>query len=172
MRSVTQNTPAQSNDAPRHAASNSAGMMTEVEREGFLISADPARLDLDAIERLLRTSYWAADRPRDAIERSVRNSLCFGLYDLRNGRQIGFTRAVTDYATFAWLCDVIVDEAYRSRGLGKWMLETIFSDPGLASIGRWILATLDAEKLYARYGFSSLARADRWMERILSKTDC
>jgi GNAT superfamily N-acetyltransferase len=147
-------------------------MTTEVEREGFLISTDPARLDLDAIERLLRSSYWAADRPRDAIECAVRNSLCFGLYDLQNGRQIGFTRAVTDYATFAWLCDVIVDEAYRSRGLGKWMMETIFSDPALGSIGRWILATLDAEKLYARYGFSSLARAERWMERILSKNDC
>jgi GNAT superfamily N-acetyltransferase len=150
----------------------SAAMMTELEREGFLISTDPARLDLDAIERLLRSSYWAADRPRDAIERSVRNSLCFGLYDLRNGNQIGLTRAVTDYATFAWLCDVIVDEAYRSRGLGKWMMETIFSEPELGSIGRWILATLDAEKLYARYGFASLARAERWMERILSRTDC
>jgi GNAT superfamily N-acetyltransferase len=150
----------------------SAAMVTEIERDGFLISTDPARLNLDAIERLLRSSYWAADRPRDAIERSVRNSLCFGLYDLRNGNQIGFTRAVTDYATFAWLCDVIVDEAYRSRGLGKWMMETIFLDPALAGIGRWILATLDAEKLYGRYGFTSLARAERWMERILSKTDC
>ncbi len=147
-------------------------MMSELERRGFLISTDPARLDLDAIERLLRSSYWAADRSRDAIERSVRNSLCLGLYDLRNGRQIGLTRAVTDYATFAWLCDVIVDQAYRGRGLGKWMMETIFSDPELASIGRWILATLDAEKLYQRYGFRSLARAERWMERILSKSDC
>jgi GNAT superfamily N-acetyltransferase len=150
----------------------SRAMMTELEREGFLISTDPARLDLDAIERLLRSSYWAGDRPRDAIERSVHNSLCFGLYDLRNGGQIGLTRAVTDYTTFAWLCDVIVDEAYRGRGLGSWMMATIFSDPNLGSIGRWILATLDAETLYQRYGFTSLARAERWMERVLSRTDC
>lgn len=147
-------------------------MINEAEREGFLISTDRGRLNLDAIERLLRGSYWAADRSREAIERSVSNSLCFGLYDLRDGRQIGLTRAVTDYATFAWLCDVIVDEGYRGRGLGKWMMETIFSDPELGNISRWILATLDAEKLYQRYGFAALARAERWMERILSKTDC
>jgi GNAT superfamily N-acetyltransferase len=151
----------------------SAGIaIDDVERDGFLISADPSRLDFDAIERLLRSSYWASDRSRASIERSIRNSLCFGLYDARSGRQIGLTRVVTDYSTFAWLCDVIVEREYRGRGLGKWMMETVFSNPDLGEIARWMLATLDAKELYERYGFTPFARPDRWMERMRSKNDC
>jgi len=144
----------------------------EVERDGFLISTDRARIDFDAVERLLRGSHWASERSRAAIEHSVENSRCFGLYDAATGRQIGLSRVVTDYATFAWLCDVIVDDAYRGKGLGAWIVEILLVDPALRDVRRWILATLDAHGLYERYGFTAMARPERWMERILSKTDC
>jgi GNAT superfamily N-acetyltransferase len=139
--------------------------VSEVERDGFLISTDPRRLDLDTVERFLRESYWAPARPRAAIEESVRNSLCFGLYDLAENRQIGLMRVVTDRATFAWLCDVTIDEAYRGRGLGKWMLSEVLGAPETCNVSRWILATRDAHDLYARYGFTSMLHPERWMER-------
>jgi GNAT superfamily N-acetyltransferase len=94
----------------------------------------------------------------------VRNSRCFGLYDVSNGRQIGLTRVVTDYATFAWICDVIVEEAYRGSRLGVWMMETVLADPQLSGVRRWTLATRDAHELYARFGFNPLAHPGNWME--------
>ncbi len=135
------------------------------ERDGFVVSSDPARLEPEAVELLLRSSYWAATRPRDVTERSLRGSLCFGLYEPREGRLVGLARVVTDYVTFAWLCDVILDRAYRGRGLGTWMLETVLSAPDVRDVSRWILATRDAHEVYARHGFESLAHPDRWMER-------
>ena len=135
------------------------------ERDGFEISSDPARLDLDAVERFLRASYWAANRTRAVIEDSVRRSRCFGVYEESRGRQVGFARVVTDFATFAWLCDVVVDEAYRGQGLGKWLMDCVLSDPHLAGIPRWILATSSAHRLYERSGFRLLAHPERWMER-------
>jgi len=137
-----------------------------VEREGFIISSDRSRFDYGAIERLLRGSYWAGERPREAIEHSVKNSLCFGLYDASDGKQVGFTRVVTDSSTFAWICDVIVDPAYRGRGLGSWMMGHVLADPDLRDVRRWILATRDAHDFYAVHGFTPLAHPDRWMEYI------
>jgi GNAT superfamily N-acetyltransferase len=144
----------------------------EVERGGFLISTDPQRLDLDAIERLLRGSYWAVGRSSDLIERSLQDSLAFGLYEASTGRQIGLTRVVTDYATFAWLCDVVIEPAFRRRGFGVWMMEVALAHPNLSDVRRWLLATLDAHGLYRRFGFTPLARPQRWMERMQSKNDC
>ncbi len=135
------------------------------ERDGFVVSSDPARLEPEAIERLLRSSYWAAARPREVMERSLRASLCFGLYEPREGRLVGFTRVVTDCVTFAWLCDVILERSYRGRGLGTWMLEAVLSAPEVRGPSRWILATRDAHEVYARHGFEPLAHPDRWMER-------
>jgi GNAT superfamily N-acetyltransferase len=146
--------------------------LLETTRDGFVVSTDPNRLDLDAVERFLRASYWAADRPRELIERSLRDSLCFGLYEAGTGRQIGLTRIVTDYATFAWLCDVFIEPQFRGRKLGAWMMEVALAHPCLRSVGRWLLATLDAHDLYRRYDFTPLARPQRWMERTLSKSDC
>lgn len=140
--------------------------MGDIERDGFLISTDQRRLDLDVIERLIRTSYWAADRPRDVIEASLRNSLCYGLYDVAEGRQIGLMRVVTDYCTFAWLCDVMIEERYRGRGLGRWMLQLVLDAEETRGLRRWMLATLDAHELYADYGFIPLATPERWMEKV------
>ena len=135
-----------------------------IEREGFTISTDPNRLDMDAICAFLARAYWAQNRSRPVTEQAIRHSLCFGLYE--GERQIGFTRVVTDYATFAWLCDVFVEEAHRGRGLGKWLVETALSHPDLQGLKRWLLATRDAHELYRQFGFGEFGAPQRWMERL------
>ena len=82
------------------------------------ISTDRSRLDIAYIHRYLSEEcYWSIGRSREIVEKSIANSLCFGVYD--GDRQMGFARVVTDYATFAWLCDVFIDATYRGQGLGK-----------------------------------------------------
>jgi GNAT superfamily N-acetyltransferase len=132
--------------------------------DNYEISTDPERLDLEAICSFLERSYWANTRPRQVIERSLQNSLCFGLYN--GDQQIGFARVVTDYATFAWLCDVFIHEDYRGQGLGKRLMSAVVSHPDLQGLRRWMLATRDAHGLYRQYGFRELKAAERWMERL------
>ena len=121
------------------------------DRDGYLISTDPARLDRQAIWRFLRTSYWAAGISLDAVQRSIENALIFGLY-APAGDQAGFARAITDRVRFAWLSDVFVLEEHRGSGLGVWLVETVLSHPDLAS-ARVVLGTKDAHGLYERFGF-------------------
>lgn len=136
----------------------------EARRGSLQISTDPALLDLDAICAFLSRSYWASSRSRDRIEASLRNSLVFGVYD--GQRQVGMARIVSDYATFAWLCDVFVDESYRGKGIGKWLMETVVSYPDLQGLKRMLLVTRDAHGLYSQYGFTPLANPSGWMERV------
>ena len=96
------------------------------------------------------------------VARSIANSLCFGRYD--GERQVGFARVISDFATFAYIGDVFVLEAYRGRGLGKWMMECIVKHPSLTGLRRWVLVTRDAHGLYAQSGFTALRTPDRWME--------
>jgi GNAT superfamily N-acetyltransferase len=135
----------------------------ETVRDEFLISTDKAKLDLERIVSFLGASYWAAERTRETIERSIANSLVFGVYD--DGVQIGFARAVTDTATFAWICDVFVDEEYRGRGLGTWMMQHVMAHPEIAELRLVMLATRDAHELYRPFGFVELPQPNRWMER-------
>jgi GNAT superfamily N-acetyltransferase len=128
----------------------------------YRISTDPARLDVDVVHGFLSRSYWAADVPRSVVERSIRGSLCFGLYEW--ARQTGFARVVSDYATFAYLADVFVLESHRGRGLSKWLMECVRSHPDLQGLRRWLLATRDAHSLYGRFGFAPLAQPSRFME--------
>ncbi|MFN2512678.1 MAG: GNAT family N-acetyltransferase [Pyrinomonadaceae bacterium] len=134
------------------------------QRGEFSISTDRDRLDLLLIHKFLsKESYWAQGRAVETVKRSMENSLNFGLY---NGQQqIGFARVVTDYATFGWLADVFVLDAYRGRGLGKWLVEVILSHPELQKFRRWVLATKDAHEIYRQFGFIELKRPERWMER-------
>jgi GNAT superfamily N-acetyltransferase len=134
----------------------------ELHRGEFTISTDSARLQLEAIAAFLSRAYWAQGRTRDAIERSVDRSLCFGLY--AGDDQIGFARLVTDCATFAYLCDVFVDERYRGQGLGKWLMAAVMDHPDLQGLRRWILATRDAHGLYRQFGWTELRDPGRWME--------
>jgi GNAT superfamily N-acetyltransferase len=136
----------------------------EASRDSLTISTDPSLLDLDTICSFLARSYWAKARPRERIEASFRNSFVFGVYDGR--RQIGMARLVTDFVTFAWLCDVFVDEAYRGRGIGKWLMDTIVGHPQLQGLKRILLATDDAQELYSQYGFTPIANPEGWMERF------
>lgn len=99
------------------------------------------------------------------MRRSIAHSLCFGVYG--EGEQVGFARVVTDYATFAWLCDVFVLETARRRGLGKWLIASVIAHPDLQGLRRFTLATRDAHELYRRYGgFEALRAPERWMEKF------
>jgi GNAT superfamily N-acetyltransferase len=130
--------------------------------DGYTISTDPARVDRDAVWAFLRTSYWARGVQFDVVDRSIDNSLVFGLRD-PNGAQAGFARVVTDKARFGWLADVFVLEPHRGRGLGVWLVQTVLTHPDLVSV-RMLLGTADAHGLYARFGFVPMDR-DAMMHR-------
>jgi ribosomal protein S18 acetylase RimI-like enzyme len=135
----------------------------EWQKGEFEVTTDQARLDVDIIhECLAQQSYWARGIPRPTLEKSVRNSLCFGL--LEGDRQIGLARVISDYATFAYLGDVFVLSEYRGRGLAKWLMECVMAHPDLQNLRRWMLVTKDAHGLYQRYGFTQLARHESFME--------
>jgi GNAT superfamily N-acetyltransferase len=136
----------------------------EVTKDNLTISTDPQRLDLDAVCSFLSRAYWAKNRTRPTIERSLRNSLVFGVYDEK--RMVAMARIITDFATFAWLCDVFVHEDYRGRGIGKWLMESTLAHPELQTLRRWLLATSDAHGLYSQFGYTSLHNLERWMERF------
>lgn len=137
-------------------------MTYERHREGFTVSTDPARLDVDAIHAFLTTSYWAEGIPRETVERSLERSLCFGLYE--GDSQVGLARVITDAATFAYLCDVYVLPERRGLGLGRWLMQCVMDHPGLAGLRRFMLVTQDAHELYRSFGFTALASPDRHME--------
>ena len=130
-------------------------------KNDFTISTDKSRLDITYIHSFLTTSYWAEGIPIETVQKSVEWSLCFGIYD--NDRQIGFARMVTDRATFGYLADVFIDEAYRGQGLSKWLMEIITGHPDLQGFRRLMLATRDAHGLYRQFGFSDLSFPERWM---------
>jgi GNAT superfamily N-acetyltransferase len=141
-------------------------MVREWRRGAYLLSTDKARLDLEMVHGFLMTSYWASGISAETVRRSVQNSLAFGVFE--GDEQVGFARVVTDYATFAYLADVFVFEPHRGRGLGKWMMETVFSYPELQGLRRWILATWDAHGMYRRYGFAELENPQSFMKKYSS----
>lgn len=130
--------------------------------DGYVISTDPARLDLDGMQQFLERSYWADGIPRDLMERAIAHSLPFGMYDA-NG-QVGFARVISDHATFGYLADVFVLEAHRGKGLSKWLMECVLAHPDLQGFRRWVLLTRDAHGLYRQFGFHELEQPDRYME--------
>jgi GNAT superfamily N-acetyltransferase len=131
--------------------------------DGLLISDDRSRLDLAQCHAWLASSYWANDRSREAMERSFQGSRVFGVYD-SDGRQLALTRAVTDGATFCWLCDVFVDESARSRGIGTWLVGAIVDSIKRDGVLRFILGTRDAHEIYAKIGFSTPQIPETYME--------
>jgi len=134
------------------------------QRDGYTISTERARLDLALIHDFIcNHSYWGRGRAREVVERSIENSMPFGVY--HGNHQVGFARIVTDYATFAWVADVFIVPEHRGRGLGTWLMEIIIAHPQLQGFRRWVLSTKDAHSLYERFGFIKLHRPERWMER-------
>jgi len=135
----------------------------EVHHEDVLISDDRTRLDRALIHGFLsERSYWAQGVSREIVERSIEHSLCFGVY--LSGRQVGFARVVTDFATFAWLADVFIVEEARGRGLSKKSVAAILAHPRLQGLRRFLLGTLDAHGLYAQFGFTPIKLVERFME--------
>jgi GNAT superfamily N-acetyltransferase len=133
------------------------------ERRGeFLLSTNRDRLDLDVIHGFLTACYWAKGIPREVVARSIENSLCFAVY--KQAQQVGFARAISDFATYAYIGDVFILEEYRGRGLGKWMMEAILRHPQLQGLRRWSLVTRDAHQLYQPLGFTALKKPENYME--------
>lgn len=138
----------------------------EESRNGYQISTDPSLLDISIIFNYLSNeSYWAKGITQTVIEKSIANSLCFGVY--KNGEQIGFARLITDKATFAYLADVFIIEVYRGKGLSKWLMEVIQAHPELQGLRRWMLGTRDAHGLYEQFGWTVLDEdtRKRFMQR-------
>jgi len=137
--------------------------MRSVEADGLVLSDDPSRIDVDLVHHWLsELSYWASGRTLDTVRRSIENSYCIGVYE--GARQVAFTRVVSDEATFAWVCDVFVDEAHRGAGIGRWMVREAVAWCADLGILRITLGTRDAHGVYEAVGFRSLARPERWME--------
>jgi len=130
----------------------------------YEVSTDPSRIDFDRVEALIRQSYWAAQRPRDQIELAFSHSIPFGAYRKADGLQVGFCRVVTDYVSFGWIADVIVDESFRGNGIGKALMQAVIDQPELAKL-QLALTTVDAHGLYQQYRFSELPRPERLMVR-------
>ncbi len=127
------------------------------------VSTDPARQDAGAVHAYLTRSYWAEGISRELVERSLRHSLCFGLFDAN--RQIGLARVISDYATFACLADVYVLENYRGRGLGKWLIRCVTEHSELQGLRKFILLTRDAHELYRPFGFDAPKKPQNYMEK-------
>jgi GNAT superfamily N-acetyltransferase len=131
---------------------------------GYWASDDRALIDVDQVHAWISgESFWAEGRSRDAMAMAIETSLVIGLYSA-GGTQVGVARLVTDYATFAWLCDVFVDSAHRGRGLGTFLVDTAVGHPDVRGL-RQVLVAEPGRTLYARFGFRPLARPERWMER-------
>ena len=137
----------------------------EWKKDGFTVSTDREKLDRDAIHRFLAGSYWARGIPRDIVDRSIENSVCFGLY--AEEKMIGFARVISDAATFGYLSDVFVLPSHRGRGLATWFMEVVMGHPDFRGIRRWMLATADAHGLYRKVGFTQLSKPERIMEKLL-----
>ena len=139
-------------------------MIREHHRDGFTVSTDPARLDLDAVHAFLTTAYWCEGIPRETLARALSHSLCFGLY--AGPRQTGLARVISDFTTYAYLCDVYVLEEHRGRGLSKQMMEYVMNHPDLQGLRRFQLVTRDAHELYRPFGFTEIQNPARHMEIV------
>jgi Sortase and related acyltransferases len=131
----------------------------------FTISTNKSKLSVYYIHEFLsQQSYWAKDIPRHTVQKCIEASLCFGVY--HQGRQIGFARAITDEASFAYLADVFIDQAWHGRGLSKWLMQVIMQYPGLQGLRRMTLATRDAHELYRKFDFTGIKHPERLMQIV------
>jgi GNAT superfamily N-acetyltransferase len=141
--------------------------MFEIQQDNILISTDKSKLQLDIIhDYLSKKSYWAEGIPMQTVQKSIENSLAFGVYLQAENTliQVGFCRIISDLATYAYLADVFVLEEYRGKGVSKLLMETVLKHPDLQGLRRWVLATVDAHGLYAQYGFTPLDKPENFMQ--------
>lgn len=145
-------------------ATRVGGVFTLSRADGYQISTDPDRLDLDRVHRWLSTdAYWALGRDRETVGRAFAGSIGFGVYRPDDGAQVAVARVVTDRATFAWLCDVYVDPAERGGGLGTWLAGAVRDHLAELGVRRILLATADAHGVYAKVGFAPVT-PEHWMQ--------
>ena len=132
----------------------------------YRIVDDLDKMKLEDIVRLLRMTYWADKRPVEIIEKSVRNSSCYGLYLEGTEKLVGFARVISDHATAYYLCDVIIDTEYQHKGLGTALVSYINSLPEFSGL-RGFLITRNAHALYRKFGYEVVN------ERVMLKEpDC
>jgi len=137
--------------------------VVETGEDGFVISTETSRLDVDRICTWLAASYWANERDGATIERSIANSICYGVF-APDGEHVALARVTTDRASFAWIGDVVVDEAWRGKGIGTWLMRTVVEQLRRDGVPRIVLTTRDAHLLYEQVGFSPLRVPSTWME--------
>lgn len=128
----------------------------------YVFDDDKKRLQLDVVHGWLKETYWSKGIPKSTVAAALETSLCMGIY--QDKAQVGFARVVTDVATFAWICDVIVDEPHRGRGLSKELMRFVMAHPHLQGLRRICLATKDAHELYKKFGFKITETPQNWME--------
>lgn len=133
------------------------------QQNNYTISTDKSMLNSEMIHQFLTNSYWGKERTHTEIITSIENSLCFGVYD--QDQQIGFARVITDFVLFANLVDVFILPSHQRRGLGKWLMNTIFDIPELSKIKTWMLGTKDAHELYKKVGFMPVQHPEWLMVR-------
>jgi len=141
----------------------------EIIENGFIFSDHKELLQIESIHHYLSNlSYWAKNIPMSTVQRSIENSLCFGIY--KDNLQIGFARWITDKSTFAWLCDVYIENDYRGLGLSKKLMSFMIFHPDLQGLRRYQLATLDAHGLYEQFGFTPIQNPERQMGIVIPDT--
>lgn len=131
-------------------------------KDDYRITTNQPELDVPFVHNFLKTSYWAEGIPYETVQRAIEGSLCFGVF--HQNTQVGFARVVTDSATFAYLADVFIIEAFRGNGLSRWLLEIILAHPQLQGLRRFLLATRDAHGLYKKFGFTPITNMEPWMQ--------
>lgn len=134
----------------------------EWKKDFFTVSDDIKKLDTEAVFQFLTNSYWARGRSKETIEQSIKNSFCLGLY--KDEQQIGLARVITDYVTFAYLCDVYIIEEFQRKGLGHFLMECLFLHPQMQAM-KWVLKTTSAQTLYKDFEFKDLDSSFGWMSR-------
>lgn len=135
--------------------------MGKIRKGAYVVDTDRKRLDAAAVKDFLNKTYWAKGRGLAAVKKSLKHSLCFGLYFGRE--QVGLARVITDYTTFAYLCDVYVREDHQGKGLGKFLVSCVLKSRELKDLRGMSLRTRDAHGLYRRFGFKTDRLSDRWM---------
>lgn len=133
-------------------------------KQSYHISTQREALNLEVIYRFLTQSYWSPGIPKSVVKKAIDHSLCFGAFDMK-GNQVGFARAITDKATFAYLADVFVLPEHRGRGISNMIMEAYTAHPDLKDLRRHILATKDAHKLYEKFGFTAIDHPEILMQK-------
>lgn len=131
--------------------------------DSYFISTDKSKINRDYVHRFLSGSYWTPGISFEKVNRGIEGSMCFAVYEKMNMKQMGFARVITDHTSFAYICDLFIDEAHRGKGLGKWLVEAILVHPDLQGLRRILLATRDAHGLYEKSGFIALPNPERYM---------